>query len=224
MVTKASVKIAKELEYEIISGLLRPGVRLDEAALAERFDVSRTPVREALVELTAAKFATKGSKSGIFVAELSFQQIFEIYEVHSNLEGLCAGLAARRMTDEERTKLKKLHEKMSMLLEEEDWQVVFKMDEAFHTLVRDGSHNSYLIDEAGQLRNRMAPYRRMYMAERRPKQIAAPYGEHGEVVDAILSGDAELAEKLMRMHASVRADDFSDFISVLNYNLTQKTA
>ena len=49
MVTKASVKIAKELEYEIITGLLRPGVRLDEAALAERFDVSRTPVREALV-------------------------------------------------------------------------------------------------------------------------------------------------------------------------------
>ena len=99
-----------QLEQDIVTGAFRPGERLDEQALAARFGVSRTPVREALMQLATAGLVTLQERRGAFVAALGFKEIIERFEAMAVLEGACAALAARRITDEERGKLLEAHE------------------------------------------------------------------------------------------------------------------
>ena len=99
-----------ELEQDIVTGTLRPGERLDEQSLAARFGVSRTPIREALMQLATAGLVTLQQRRGAFVAWLSLKEIIERFEVMAALEGACGALAARRITDEERQELLEAHE------------------------------------------------------------------------------------------------------------------
>jgi DNA-binding GntR family transcriptional regulator len=99
-----------ELEQDIVTEALRPGERLDEQTLATRFGVSRTPIREALVQLAVAGLVALQPRRGAFVASLSLKEIIERFEVMAALEGACGALAARRLTDEERARLVQAHE------------------------------------------------------------------------------------------------------------------
>ena len=90
-----------QLEQDIVTGALRPGERLDEQSLAARFGVSRTPVREALMQLATAGLVTLQERRGAFVAALGFKEIIERFEGMAVLEGACGALAARRITDEQ---------------------------------------------------------------------------------------------------------------------------
>jgi DNA-binding GntR family transcriptional regulator len=99
-----------QLEQDIVTGTLRPGERLDEQGLAARFGVSRTPIREALMQLATAGLVTLRQRRGAFVASLSLKEIIERFEVMAALEGACGALAARRITDGERRELLEAHE------------------------------------------------------------------------------------------------------------------
>src|SRR5215210_4238113 len=98
------------LEQDIVTGALRPGARLDEQSLAARFGVSRTPIRETLMQLATAGLITLQPRRGAFVASLSLKEIIERFEVMATLEGACGALAARRIGDEERRQLLEAHE------------------------------------------------------------------------------------------------------------------
>ncbi|MEX0758780.1 MAG: GntR family transcriptional regulator, partial [Tistlia sp.] len=102
-------RVRLELEREIVVGDLAPGVRLDEVGLAERYAVSRTPVREALMQLAASGLVEMRPRQGALVAAIGTFQLAEMFEVMSELEALCARLAARRMTPRERDGLAALH-------------------------------------------------------------------------------------------------------------------
>src|SRR3954467_322971 len=99
-----------QLEQDIVTGALRPGARLDEQSLAARFGVSRTPIREALMQLATAGLIILQPRRGAFVASLSLKEIIERFEVMAALEAACGALAARRITDEERRELLEAHE------------------------------------------------------------------------------------------------------------------
>ena len=99
------------IEEDIASGRLPPGSRLEESALAERFNVSRTPVREALAQLASAGLVEMRPRQGAVVAVLSLDNIIEMFEVMADLEALCAELCARRMTPEEQARLQAAHER-----------------------------------------------------------------------------------------------------------------
>jgi len=211
---KQAAKISKSLELEILTGKLEPGEKLDEVKLAKRFEVSRTPIREAIAELAAAGLVETRPRRSAIVATFSIQQIFDMYEVLAVLEGLCAGLAARRMSEDERATLENLHKKMAKLVDTNDWSQYYLMDLKFHQLIYTGSHNTFLEDQALSIRNRMMPYRRVYMEP--PNQVADPYQEHSRVIESILERDSEAAEASFKEHSSIRADGISDFISALN--------
>ena len=98
MSAKRSDALRDHLEEDILTGALRPGDRLDEMSLAERFGVSRTPIREALFHLAAAGLIDNRPKRGAIVAEIGPRQLVEMFEVMAELEGMCARLAARRAT------------------------------------------------------------------------------------------------------------------------------
>ena len=216
---KQAAKISKSLELEILTGKLTPGEKLDEVKLAKRFDVSRTPIREAIAELAAGGLVETQPWRSAIVATFSIQQIFDMYEVLAVLEGLCAGLAARRMSDDERATLKILHTKMAKLVDNNDWTQYYLMDLKFHQLIYAGSHNSFLGEEALSIRNRMMPYRHFYMEP--PNQVAIPYQEHSHIIEAILDRDTVAAETSFKEHSSIRADGISDFISALNRKFSE---
>ncbi|MCB1775666.1 MAG: GntR family transcriptional regulator, partial [Gammaproteobacteria bacterium] len=103
-----AIRLRDVLEDEIVNGELKPGDRLDEAALAERFGVSRTPIREAFKYLVGSGLVETIPNRGSFVASVGLPQLIEMFEVMAELEGMCARLAARRMSDNENTQLKTL--------------------------------------------------------------------------------------------------------------------
>jgi DNA-binding GntR family transcriptional regulator len=210
---KQSVRIQKLLELDILAGKLKPGEKLDEAKLAKRFKVSRTPVREAISMLASENMVEMHPGRSSIVAAFSVQQVFDMYEVLAVLEGLCANLAARRMSEEERQKLKKLHLKMGKFVDTNDWALYRQMDEGFHQLIYSGSHNQYLAEKVKSIRNRMMPYRRHYMEP--PHRVEVPYQEHTRIVEAILEGNGVEADASLKEHSSIRADGISDFIAAL---------
>ena len=143
---KNPAAIASAVEHDIAEGRLAPGERIDEVVLAGRFKVSRTPVREALRQLAATGMVEHRANRGAFVAEVTLEDVFDVYEVLAELEGLCAALAARRMTEAERRELGSLHERMGKLLAARHRERYIELDEKLHCLLVQAARNSALQD------------------------------------------------------------------------------
>jgi DNA-binding GntR family transcriptional regulator len=209
--SRAADEIVAAVEREIISGVLLPGQRIDEAALAETFGVSRTPVREAILELAAVGLVEQRAHRGAFVADVTLEEIFDVYEVLAELEGLCARLAARRMETTERRELLELHEQMGQLLTPEHRDQYIELDYRFHGVLIRASRNAALKDHLSMCLKRIAPIRRTSMEMVRNMQHA--HAEHGEIIKAITDGDAAAAERIMSEHVALRAEQAKDLIA-----------
>src|SRR6476646_10247845 len=99
--TRLADRLRESIEEEIATGTLIPGSRLDEAELAKRFNVSRTPIREALNLLLGEGLVEMRPHRGAVVARVSAERLIEMFEVMAELEAMCVQLATRRMSDEE---------------------------------------------------------------------------------------------------------------------------
>lgn len=201
------------LEREIVTGDLAPGMRLDETGLAERYQVSRTPVREALMQLAASGLVEMRPRQGALVAAIGTFQLAEMFEVMAELEALCGRLAARRMTPAERAGLAELHAACAPYLESSDADGYYEMNLRFHEAVYAGSHNAFLEQETRKIRRRLSPYRRMQL--HRPGRLADSHAEHGRLVAAIQAGDQELAGRLLKNHVAIQSDTFVDFLATV---------
>ncbi len=211
---KRSEELRQLLEDEIASIQLPPGTRLEETALAARFGVSRTPIREALQMLSASGLVELRPKRGAVVASLSLETLLEMFEVMSEMEALCGGLAARRMTDQERDDLKNQHEVCGRAGESGDGDLYYEENTKFHRIIYLGTHNRYLADEVLRLHHRLRAYRRLQLRLR--GRVQTSYAEHSAITDAIVKGDERMAAELLRAHVSVQGECFSDWISSLN--------
>ncbi len=208
-------RIRHTLEQEIVTGTLPPGQRLDELRLAERFAVSRTPVREALMQLAASGLVEIRPRQGATVAELGLKRMVEMFEVMAELEGLCARLAARRMGQAERAELQRQHESSRRFASTGDPDAYYAANLDFHEVIYAGSHNAFLAEQTRALRQRLTPYRRIQL--RRAGRLADSFAEHEAIVQAILAGDAEEAERRTRRHVTVQGGAFTDFLSTLPF-------
>jgi DNA-binding GntR family transcriptional regulator len=200
-----------QLEQDIVTGVLRPGERLDEQSLAVRFGVSRTPIREALMQLASAGLVRLQPRRGAFVASLSLQEVIERFEVMAALEGACGALAARRLTEEERQLLLAAHQACVREAPSGDTDAYYYANERFHQVLYAACHNRYLADQARQLHDRLKPYRRLQLRAR--SRVASSLAEHDAVVEAILAGDGERAERALKDHILIQGDRLGDFIA-----------
>src|SRR3546814_19376988 len=116
-------RVRAQLESPIVAGTLQPGTTLDEAQLGQLFEVSRTPVREALLQLAAEGFVRIVPRAGIYVVQLSAGELAEMFEALSYAEGLCAQLASPRLTAAQITKLSLLQKKGQQALRSEERRV-----------------------------------------------------------------------------------------------------
>jgi DNA-binding GntR family transcriptional regulator len=184
---------------------------VDEAAIAREFGVSRTPVREAVLELAALGLIEQRAHRGAFVAEITLEDIFDVYEVLTELEGLCARLAARRMDPDEREELRRLHLRMGELLAPEHRDEYVRLDQQLHELLIRASRNVALREHVSGCIKRIAPVRRTSMEMVR--NIEGAWREHDQLVAAILDGRAEDAERIMTEHVALRAEQARDLVA-----------
>jgi DNA-binding GntR family transcriptional regulator len=200
------------LEEEIATGRLPPGSRMDETELSERFKVSRTPVREALMQLASVGIVETRPRRGAIVPQLTPTRMTGMFEVMAELEALCGRLAARRMSGAEHQELLAAHRAcMAVRGNPDDY---YYRNEDFHHLIYGGSHNSFLADQASALRRRLRPYRRLQLRVR--DRIVSSYAEHEGIVAAIIAGDPELASDLLRKHVLVQGERFTDLMASLS--------
>ncbi|MDB5589582.1 MAG: gntR, partial [Enterovirga sp.] len=133
--TSLAGDIAKRLEEEILRGRVRPGHRLDERDLSERYGVSRTPVREALQRLSASGLAVARGRQGLQVAQLSVADLIDALSVVAQLEALAASQAARRILPEQRVLLAEAHEACERAVGQGDPDGFYDANIAFHEAI-----------------------------------------------------------------------------------------
>lgn len=198
------------LEEQIANGHFRPGDRIDEKQLCQRFNVSRTPVREALLQMASIGLVTFRPRQGAVVARMSVKEIIAMWEVLTGLEGLSAELAARRMSPEGRAKLAAVHEASRASLASNDVASYDEANHQLHELIYSGAQNDYLGQHVKDIRCRLQVYRRLPFE--RPGGIERSFQGHEKVVQAILTGDDRMAHAAMKEHVSGGLT-FLDFVA-----------
>jgi DNA-binding GntR family transcriptional regulator len=199
------------LQDEIESGKLGPGAALDERALAARFDVSRTPVREALQQLAARGLVRIAPRQGVFVSRLSVGKVRAMLEYIGELEALCAKLAARRVDDEVKRALDAAVAQCEEAAERGGAAEYAVANTVFHEAIYAGCRNEYLAEQIRQARRLIQRYRvRDFQTK---AQIAASLEDHRKIARAIQAGDEALAAETMLLHVPAGTTGFSEFLA-----------
>jgi len=204
-ITRAE-ELRLQLADEIVRGVLPPGAALDESDIARRFSVSRTPVREALRQLVASGLVEARAHRGAVVAQPSIDRLTGMFEAMAELEALCAGLAAERMTPAGRHRLEAVHEELRVLSYAGNPDRFHEVNERFHNTIYAGSQNDYIAEITLATRARVQPFRRAQF--RNLGRLAKSHAEHDRVVVAILRGDRMGAAAAMRAHIELVRDEY----------------
>jgi DNA-binding GntR family transcriptional regulator len=204
--------VRSAIEQDIVTGVLPPGAPLDEDAIAQRFSVSRTPVREALLQLIESGLVKKSPRQPAVVAPLDVRRLIQSFEVMSELEALCARLAARRISAQERKDLSALQQEADAALARADHDAMGRLGSRFHQKIWQATHNEVLIETVSRFAIGLTPYRLFQLkSEGRP---SANNEDHQALLALILGGQSDDAAALMKRHVSVQGDVLADYISM----------
>jgi DNA-binding GntR family transcriptional regulator len=195
---KPAQKDAYTLILEAIDhGAFKPGDRLVESELAERFGMSRTPIREALQRLETQSLLTRDGRS-LIVSSLDHNQLAELYVVRTELEALAARLAARHATDEEMRVLRDMVEADRAHLG--DPSALARANRRFHKQIHLASHNRFLVQQLDMVHRSMALMASTSLAAVGRDEVAL--AEHDAIVRAIEARDEDKAGQALRDHIS----------------------
>lgn len=210
----AGARLRDEIENEILTGRLQPGTRLDEVPLAARFGVSRTPIREALMQLSAAGLIEIRPRRGAVVAEIGPERLVEMFAVMAELEAMAGRLAARRHTEADRAALLSALEACRAAAASGDTDAYYYENEKFHQTIYAASYNGFLIEQCVGLHRRLKPYRRLQL--RVGNRLATSLAEHEAVVEAITAHDGARAADALRGHIAIQGERFGDLVASLS--------
>lgn len=206
-------RLKQRIEDEIVSGELALGSRLDENQLAIRFGVSRTPIREALLQLAATGLIQTKPRRGAIVSAPEPHLLLAMFETMAEIEAACGRLAARRLASTDAAALQAALKGCRAAMVAEDAEAYYAENYVFHSVVYRASHNDFLADQALSLHRRLAPYRRLQLRVR--QRVPQSLAEHEAIVAAILAGDATQAADALRSHVIVQGDRFTDLVAGL---------
>ena len=190
--------VYEELKRQIMVGELAPGTRMMEVELAEEMGVSRTPVREAIRKLEKEGLVTIEPRRGAYASDISAKDMVDILEVRQDLEGMAAGIAAQKITDEGRIELENIARKYKDSVDREDIEEIIKNDEAFHKYIVSLSGNKTLIKMVSQVQELALRFRYIYYEDF--SRFKNQPSEHQAIVDAIAGGDVAGARKYAEEH------------------------
>ncbi len=211
---KPTKHLRDRIEDAIVTGRLAPGTRLDETSMSKRFGVSRTPIREALHQLSAVGMVEIRPHRGAVVSLPEMPRMLEMFEVMAELEAMCGRLAARRIDTTEAAKLSETLQGCKTAVEAVDPDAYYYENEKFHQTIYTASGNRFLHEQVITLQRRMAPFRRLQLRVR--NRMQASQAEHEAIAAAILAGDAPKAAELLKAHIAIQGERFSDLIASLD--------
>lgn len=191
-------RIETTLLDEIAAGMVEPGEKLDETRLAERFGVSRTPVREALNRLAAQGVLVASDRRGVRVAQYTREELAQMFEVMHEIEAVCARLAAQRLTLLARAEIEAAQADCEAAAHAGDLQRYLKANEAFHFAIYRSTQNRYMQELASDFRRKTGPFRAKKFATE--EDLVASAQSHTELLEKIFSADSNLASEGMRKH------------------------
>ena len=212
---KVSDQIRMRIEAAIASGELLPGHAIDDVALANHYKVSRTPVREALLQLQAQGLLSSTPRGGCTVAKMNLQQLLSLWELLAELEGIAVRLACERMTNEDIQALAKQHRSSKKIADKEDMDGWQEANLKFHEIIYEGARNSFLRQEVLGIRSRTGIYRRHAFGAL--GRIKSSYDQHEKILNALVKRDVETVSSYMVDHMRPGRDSktLNDFIMSL---------
>jgi DNA-binding GntR family transcriptional regulator len=192
-------RILETIRDAIIKGALKPGEKVAEPELAERFGISRTPIREAFRQLESEGYLTVIPRKGAVVTSFSQKDVEEFYAIKSILEGYAARRACENLSPKEVEKLEAINSKLQQLADIEDVKQFFKVHNDFHELFIKAASNEKLSEMIDSLVSR---FQRLRLASLSlPGRMKISVEEHAKIIDAFRKKNPAMAEKLVRKNA-----------------------
>lgn len=187
-----------QLEEEILSGKLNRGDTLTECALSARLGVSRTPLRAALHRLAEEGLVKITPNRGAVVVGVNAEDLVDIYKIRTRLEGLASSLAAGRISEEDKKRLSESVELSEFYIRKRDADKLKELDSEFHNIIYEASGNRRLSKILSELHRSIRAYRRLSLTV--TDRLERSVDEHREILNAILKGDTEEADRLTSLH------------------------
>jgi len=205
----ANKEIYKELKDRIVFLGYKPKQVLNIKELAKEFGVSPMPIREVLILLETEKLVHIIPNNGIYVTDVSFQELKDVFEVRLFLIGLSGRLAAQRVTTEELNKMKELLKKIK---QEKDRNILIQLDAEFHDLINYSSKNESLAETLKKLRNQIG--RLWFFAKENDAYSQQIPEDFEELIKALENKEQNKSEQIMKNHAI----NFINQIKISLYN------
>ena len=213
-------KVYSILSKAILRGDLKPGQRLVESKLAKLMKVSRTPVREAIIELIQKGLAVPSPPKGVKVAPLpTTKELTEFYDISSVLRGLAARKAACNITPQEIKQLQEIITESEQSLREGSLKEIFKLNKKFHQIIEISCNNKellFLLDDV--YKRSRERFSEILSRKKRQKESIE---EHKVILEALIKKDEELVEQLMKRHIENGKEDLLKQIK-LQENISAK--
>ena len=201
------IRVFNAIENAILDGEYKDGDSLNELRLSKELGVSRTPVREALMQLELEGLVRNVPNKGAVVVGVTEQDIHDIYEIRIRIEGLAARLCAENITDELRA-LEQIVDLQEFYLLKNDTEQIWKLDSDFHKIIYDASRSRPLRFTLSNFHNYIKKARDISVqTEGRAEKTVA---EHRAILDAIKEHNGALAEKLTADHISNAEENLFD--------------
>jgi DNA-binding GntR family transcriptional regulator len=197
-------KILETIRDAILKGTLKPGERVSEPDLAERFGISRTPIREAFRQLESEGYLQVVPRKGAVVASLSERDIEEFYAIKIILEGFAAKMAAENLTEKDIERLESINERLQKMADEGDVKKFFRVHNEFHEIFIKAAGNDKLSEMINQL---VMKFKRLRLASlSQPGRMEGSVEEHRNMILAFKSHDGDRADGLVRHAATIGAE------------------
>lgn len=191
-------RVYNEVREALLCGQFKKGEWLTEHMLTQKLGVSRTPVRSALQRLAEDGLVSMIPNRGAVVIGIAKEDIVDIYRIRMRLEGLASAMAAEKITDEAKQKLSENVALFEFYVQRQDTEHIEELDTAFHSMIYEASGSRTLERILTDLHSNTKAYRSQSLCV--PGRLARTLEEHKEILGAILTGNAEKAEKLTSAH------------------------
>lgn len=202
-----------ELRREIVEGVLKPKEKIFEEAIAKRFNISRSPIREALRVLESEGLISIIPRRGVYVSDIDEKEIERINDIRIVLEGLGARLVCRNITDEGLDQLTDISDRMSEAGKQKDYQSYFELNKKFHEITYRFADNDYLGKMLSTLAELSHRYRFYVSYFTLSHQIKLLDKFHGELIEAFRTKNENRAEKIRRKQVMKSSRDLKKAIS-----------
>lgn len=197
-------KILETIRDAILKGSLKPGERVSEPELAERFGISRTPIREAFRQLESEGYLKVIPRKGAVVASLSERDIEEFYAIKIILEGFAAKMAAEKLSMKDIEKLESINQRLAQIAKDGDVKNFFRVHNEFHEVFIKAAGNERLYEMINQL---VMKFKRLRLASLSvPGRMEISVEEHRNMIQAFKDHDGDKADSLVRHAATIGAD------------------